>query len=79
MHDVVIFDILLKSFEAIVDTISWPIDLLVNLLWLNHLDILTIARVLVGSVGQEFFVLCYQVFQDTLWSFRRPWMNGEDL
>lgn len=79
MHNVVIFDILLKSFEAIVDMISWPIDLLVDLLWLNHLDLLTITGISVGSVSQELFVLCYQIFQDTLWSFRRPWVNGEDF
>ena len=79
MHDVVIFDILLKSFKTVIYQIFWPIDFLVNFLWFNHLDILAIPRVSVGSSGQELFILCYQILQDTFWGFRRPWMNCENL
>lgn len=79
MHNIVIFDILLKSFEAIVDMISWPVDFLVDFLWFNHLDVLTIPGVSVGSGRQELFILCYQILQDTLWGFRWSWMNCEDL
>lgn len=61
MHDIVIFDILLKSLEAIVDVIPGPVDFLVNLFWLDHLDILTITRIPIRPGRQEFFVLCYQV------------------
>jgi len=79
MYNISIFNILFQPFKTIIHQISWPVDFLVDFLWFNHLDIPTVPGVSVGSSGQELFILCYQILQDTLRGFRRSWMNCEDL